>query len=126
MFKSIEYFERAIAIAPDYALAYSGLSEAYSYLIDLDIMPTKDASGKARTAAQKALSIDETLAEAHTSLGLALMEGDWDMAGGEREFRRALELKPSFAYGVHWLAPLLREFRGKLKKAARRCGRRPR
>ena len=104
MFKSIEYFERSIAIAPDYALAYGGLSEAYSYLIDMDIMPTRDAAGKARAAAQKALSIDETLAEAHTSLGLALMEGDWDMAGGQREFLRAVELKPTFAYGVHWLA----------------------
>ena len=107
LFKAINYFERAIAIAPDYALAYSGLSEAYSYLIDLDVAPVAEMTGKARTAAEKAISLDEGLAEAHTSLGLALMDGEWDMVAAEREFRRAVQLKPRFAYGVHWLGHFL-------------------
>ncbi len=107
LFKAINYFERAITIAPDYALAYSGLSEAYSYLIDLDVAPVAEMTGKARTAAEKAISLDESLAEAHTSLGLALMDGEWDMVAAEREFRRAVQLKPQFAYGVHWLGHFL-------------------
>ena len=102
IFKAIEYFEQAIALSPDYALAYSGLSEAYSYLIELDIVPTREFAPKARAAADKALALDETLAEAHTSLGLVKMDAEWDFAGAGRSFERALELRPRFAYGIHW------------------------
>ncbi len=113
LFKAIGYFEHAIALAPDYALAYSGLSEVYSYLIDLDIVPTREYAPKAKAAAEKAVALDESLAEAHTSLGLEKMDAEWDFAGAEKSFRRALQLKPRFAYGIHWYAHYL-ENRGRV------------
>ncbi len=107
IFKAIDYYQQAIARDPNYALAYSGLSEAYSYLIDLDAVPTREMAAKARAAAEKAIALDDTLAEAHTALGLMLMDAEWDMPGAEREFQRALELKPRFAYGIHWYGHFL-------------------
>jgi serine/threonine-protein kinase len=89
---SIGYFEQAVSIDPNYALAYSGLSRASHWL----------ASGgppeywpKSKDAATRALQIDETLAEAHAALGFILHRHDWDFAGAEREYKRALELNPS-------------------------------
>ena len=107
LFKAIAHFEQAIAIAPNYAMAYSGLSEAYSYLIDMDIAPTRELAPKARAAAEKALALDPTLAEAHTSLGLVKMDAEWDFPGAAESFQRAFQLKPSFAYGIHWYAHYL-------------------
>ncbi|MEO8099102.1 MAG: hypothetical protein ABI811_15470 [Acidobacteriota bacterium] len=102
--RAIAYFNQAIARSPDYALAYSGLSEVYSYQIDLDFAPTAEVASKARAAADRALVLDDALAEAHTSRGLVAVEADWDFARAEREFQRALQLKPGFAYGIHWYA----------------------
>ncbi|MBY0505909.1 MAG: hypothetical protein K2X03_18475 [Bryobacteraceae bacterium] len=107
LFQAIDYFQQAIALSPDYALAHSGLSEAYSYLIDMDVAPTRDLAPKARAAAVRALALDPSLAEAHTSLGLVQMDADWNFPGAAASFAKAIALKPRFAYGVHWQAHYL-------------------
>jgi serine/threonine-protein kinase len=100
--KGIEYFQEAIQKDPGYALAYSGLADSYDVLPFYSVMPPREAYPKAKTAASKALEIDETLAEAHTSLAYALWNYDWDWAGAERENKRSIELNPNYATGHHW------------------------
>jgi eukaryotic-like serine/threonine-protein kinase len=95
--KGIEYFQQAIEKDPSYALAYSGLADCYDLLPVFANVPPKDAFPKAKEAALKALQLDETLAEAHASLAWVKTRYDWDWSGGEREFRRAMELNPSYA-----------------------------
>ena len=92
--KSIEYFQQAIAKDPNYALAYAGLSDDYWLLAGLTILPPEEAVPKARAAAEKALELDDTLGEAHASRATILGMFDWDIAGAEIEFRRAIELNP--------------------------------
>jgi len=91
--KAIEYFNQSIELDPGYTLAYTGLADSY-YRLSNAYAPPKEALPKARTAAIKALEIDDTLAEAHASLGLIKMYHDWDWAGAEHHYRRALELDP--------------------------------
>ncbi len=93
--KSIDYFQQAIAKDPNYALAYAGLSDDYSLLAGLTILPPMEAVPKARAAAEKALELDDTLGEAHASRATILGMYDWDIAGAEKEFRRAIELNPN-------------------------------
>jgi len=90
--KAIELFQRAIAIDPNGALAYEGL--ALAYIASPDQAP-KTVMPKARAAALKAIDLDDSLAEAHASLGLIKLVFDWDWAGAEQELRRALELNPN-------------------------------
>lgn len=100
--KSIEYFEQAIEKDPDYAAAYAGLSDCYTILVGRHGLPTQEGLAKAKAAAKKALEIDETLAEAHTSLAHARLH-NWDWAEAEKEFRRGIELNPgnAFAHQVY-------------------------
>jgi TolB-like protein/DNA-binding winged helix-turn-helix (wHTH) protein/Flp pilus assembly protein TadD len=102
--KAIEYFQEAIARDSRYALAYSGLADAHcttasSY--NKRVAP-REAYGHARRAALRALELDAELSEAHASLGQVLVQFDWDWAGAEREFSRALELNPSNGVALHW------------------------
>jgi serine/threonine-protein kinase len=99
--KAIVYFEQAIAKDPTYAPAYAGLADAYSFVSYLWVSP--EARPKARSAAQKAVELDDTLPEAHASLANILFDQDWDLAGSERELRRALELNPNYATAHQWL-----------------------
>ena len=101
--KGIEYFDQAIAKDPNFALAYSGLSFCYLNQTDWVFAP-KDSVPKARQAVEKALSIDETLAEAHTMLAMILLQYDWNWSAAEREFRRAIELDPNYSVGRSFLA----------------------
>jgi TolB-like protein/Tfp pilus assembly protein PilF len=101
--RAIEYFRHAIQEDPLYALAYAGLSDSYYRLSNL-YLPTTEAMPKAKLAAQRALEIDETLAEAHAALGLVLMFYDWDWAGAKRECSRAIELNPGCAIAHQRLA----------------------
>lgn len=94
--KSIECFEQAIKIDGNYALAYAGLADAYAILNFYSALQMPDAYSKARAAAEKALSLDNTLAEAHTVLAYVKEQYDWDWAGAEKEFKRALELNPNY------------------------------
>ena len=94
--KSIEYFQQAVNKDPAYALAYSGLADSYSLLGNFGFVPPKEAFPRAKEAALKALEIDDTLAEAHTSLGITMMYYDWDWSGAEKEFQRAIALNPGY------------------------------
>jgi TolB-like protein/DNA-binding winged helix-turn-helix (wHTH) protein/Tfp pilus assembly protein PilF len=96
--KGIEYFQQAIEKDPGNALAYAGVAHCYAYLGGgFGHLPTKEASSKARAAALRALEIDDTLAEAHSSLAVIRWQHDWDWSSAEREFKRAVELNPNSA-----------------------------
>jgi TolB-like protein/Flp pilus assembly protein TadD len=107
--KSIEYYNQAIEKDPNFALAYAALADAYALLPGHSIASPQDAYPKAKAAALKALELDETLAEAHTSLALLLDVSDFDLPASCREFQRAIELNPNYATAHHWLGngPLL-------------------
>jgi len=100
--KSIDYFNQAIAKDAGYALAYAGLADAYALLSVYAVAPPGDAFPKAKAAAQKALELDNTLAEAHTSLAETLAIYDFDFARAIAEFKRAIELNPNYATAHHW------------------------
>ncbi|MFN2621213.1 MAG: tetratricopeptide repeat protein [Chthoniobacterales bacterium] len=97
--KSIDYFEQAIAIDPNYALGYAGVADAYVFLPGYSAGDPQTSYPKAMTAAKKALELDDTLAEAHTTLALALWYYDYDFSQANREFQRAIELNPNYATG---------------------------
>jgi serine/threonine-protein kinase len=101
---AIEYFLRAIEKDPSYALAYVGLAD--SYLLS-ELLPARERYPKAKAAALQALEIDETLGEAHVSLAAIKNWYDWDWAGAEIEFRRAIELSPNYPTAHHWYGELL-------------------
>jgi serine/threonine protein kinase/tetratricopeptide (TPR) repeat protein len=101
--KAIEYFERAIEIDPNYALAYAGIADSYILFGGWPGL----ALPKAKEAALKALEIDSMLTEAHASLGMLKCKYDFDWKGSEKEFRRAIELNPNYATAHHWYAYLL-------------------
>ena len=105
--KGLEYFQQAITLDPNYAVAYAGVADSYVVLGAHGHLPVKEAFPKARAAAMRALELDETLAEAHTSLGTVRTFYDWDWPGSEREFRRALELNPNYPTGHHWFSHYL-------------------
>ncbi|HET7228236.1 MAG TPA: tetratricopeptide repeat protein [Chthoniobacterales bacterium] len=97
--KSIDYFQQAIAIDPNYALGYAGVADAYVFLPGYTAGSPQDCYPKAKAAAKKALELDDTLAEAHTTLALATWYYDFDFAQANREFQRAIELNPNYATG---------------------------
>ncbi|HEV2522893.1 MAG TPA: protein kinase, partial [Candidatus Acidoferrales bacterium] len=100
--RAIEYFQQAIAKDHTYAPAYAGLADCYSFLPQFAFILPKEAYPKAKEAALKALEIDDTLAEAHTSLALVKAHQDWDWPGSEREFQRAIALNPDYAIAHLW------------------------
>ena len=105
--KAIEYFQQAIAKDPNYALGYAGLSDGYGQLGYYASDPAPAALNKAREAALRALSLDNNLAEGHSALGFVLTTADFDYAGGEREYRRAIELDPTYELAHHNLGVML-------------------
>ena len=117
LLKAIKYFERAIGLDPNYALAHAGISDCYSVLGDHGYLPYSEAFAGSRRYAAKAVELDDSSAEAHTSLASSLVT-NWDWDGSEREFRRALELNPNYATAHHWYGLLLMK-KGKLDEALR-------
>ena len=101
--RAIEYFGDAIERDPNYALSYAGLADAYA-LLGVFHLPPKEAFPKAREAALNALRIDETLGEAHAALGHIKVQYEYDWAGAEREYHRAIELNPNYANAHHFYA----------------------
>ncbi|HJR17080.1 MAG TPA: protein kinase [Gemmatimonadales bacterium] len=102
--EGIRYFEEAIAEDPRYALAYSGLADSYALDLDYRGAPVAEGMERAKTQARKAIELDESLAEAHTSLGWVTFIYDWDWIAAEREFRRAIELNPRYSTARQWYA----------------------
>jgi TolB-like protein/Tfp pilus assembly protein PilF/tRNA A-37 threonylcarbamoyl transferase component Bud32 len=105
--KSISYFSQAVAKEPSFALAYAGLADSYGMLTDYHAAPARETYVPARTAALRALAIDDELAEAHTSVAYLKQFYEWDPAGAETEFKRALELDPGYATAHQWYAEYL-------------------
>jgi tetratricopeptide (TPR) repeat protein len=103
---ALAYFNQAVDQDPKYAQAYSGLADTYAWLGDWQYaaMTPKEALPKAKAAAIKALELDSTLGEAHSSLAFVLDGFDWDLDASGKEFRRAIDLNPSYATAHHWFA----------------------
>ena len=100
--QGIQYFQQAIALDPNYALAYAGLADSYALLDDWGQTPPRDSFPKARAAAEKAIALDDSLAEAHVSLAMVRVSYDWDWTGAEQEFKRAIQLNPNYATAHQW------------------------
>ena len=106
--KAIEYFQQAVEIDPVHAPAYAGLADSYNMLAAESILPPKEAYAMAKAAAVKALEIDDTLGEAHVSLASIMENYDWNWAGAEREYQRAIKLNPGYPTAHEWYASFLR------------------
>ena len=114
--KAVDYFQQAIKLDPEFALAYVGISQTYSTMTSYSYISAKDGFSQAKTAAQKALEIDSSLADAHAALAMTSAI-DWKWSEAEREFKRALELNPNVAYihyqyGLSYLVPMKRTDEG--------------
>ena len=107
LLQGIEYFRKAIEVDQSYAPAYAGLADCYNMLVVYGINQPKEAFPKAKEAATKALSIDDTLAEAHTSLAFIKHRWDWGRADAEREFQLAIRYKPTYAPAHQWYSSYL-------------------
>jgi len=105
--KALEYFQLAIDIEPNYAVAYAGLSGGYFLLWAYGFLSHDETLPKAKQAAEKALEIDNTLSEAHVALGLTYAHYYWDFSTAEHEFKRAIELNPNNADAHHNYSYLL-------------------
>jgi serine/threonine-protein kinase len=105
--KALEFFQRAIERDPRYAEAHAGLADTYTLMADYGLLSPGNAYPRARAAALSALELDETLAEAHTSLAGVLEDYDWDWLNAERQYRRAIELNPNYATAHQWFGTLL-------------------
>ena len=105
--KAVRYFEESIQSDPDFARAFTGMADCYLILADYGWMVPAKAGELARANALKALDLDASLAEAHASLGLVLVNHEWDFEGGERELKRAIELNPNYAQAYHWFGVLM-------------------
>jgi TolB-like protein/Flp pilus assembly protein TadD len=102
--KSIEYFNQALGKDPGYALAYAGLADSYSLLEAYGAAAPADSFPQAKAAAKKALELDDTLAEAHTSLAYVLENYDFDFEQSVKEYERAIQLNSNYANAHHWYA----------------------
>ena len=103
-YKAIEYFRQAVEKDPSYALAYAGLADCYVLLGWNSYLPPKEAFPKGKAAAKTALQLDQDLAEAHTALAALLWLHDWQWEEAQTEFKRSLELGPTYATANHWYA----------------------
>jgi TolB-like protein len=106
-YKALDQFNQAVAKDPNYAQAYTGLADGYVLLLDRSIISHDEASPKIRSAAQLAIELDPTLAEPHAALAVLKEQADWDWAGAEAEFRKAIGLNPNDVLSHHWYANLL-------------------
>lgn len=105
--KAVEYYNQAVALDPKYALAYAGLADSYALLSTFGFMPPTEGVPKAREFANRALSLDDSMAEPHTTLAYVTVSYDYDFAAAEREFKRAIELNPNYATANQWYGELL-------------------
>jgi tetratricopeptide (TPR) repeat protein len=104
---ALDYFMQAVVQDPNYADAYVGLANCYNLMREYTMMPSGEAYTRALAAARKAVELDDQSSEAHASLAFVSFFGMWDVAAGEREFRRAVELNPGDPVPHHWWANAL-------------------
>jgi TolB-like protein/DNA-binding winged helix-turn-helix (wHTH) protein/Tfp pilus assembly protein PilF len=114
--QAADYFQRSIAIDPSYARAYAGLADTYALMSSWSFVPQSEAIPKARAAALRALQLDDSLAEAHTSLALIAENYDYDWQTAEKEYRRAIQLDPQYATAHQWYAECL-SFQGRFPES---------
>ena len=100
--KGRDYFQRAIAKDPKYALAHAGVAESFIEELNCCGLPVQEAFTKAKESAIKALALDPSLAEAHTWLAIVKLQYDWDWSGAEDEFKQAIALNPNYAKARAW------------------------
>jgi serine/threonine-protein kinase len=115
--KAIDYFEQSIENDPNNALAYAGLADAYGLQTTLSDTLPQESFPKTKAAARRALELDETLAEAHTSLAAALFHYDRNFPESEREFQRAIELNANYATAHHWYGAIYLAKMGRFDEA---------
>ncbi|CAN5879389.1 serine/threonine-protein kinase [soil metagenome] len=116
--EAVRYLEQAVARDSGFARAWAGLADAYILSVPYAGAPREDTWPKARAAATRALALDGTLAEAHTSLAYGTMIYEWDWPAAEASFRRAIAANPNYATGHHWYADFLAG-RGRLEESLR-------
>jgi serine/threonine protein kinase/TolB-like protein/Tfp pilus assembly protein PilF len=116
LYKALDQFNQAVAKDPNYAQAYIGLADAYVLLFDRGWMSNVEASSKIRSAAQQAIELDPTLAEPHDDLAVLKEEAEWDWAGAEAEYRKAIALNPNYATSHHWYSTMLQN-QGRFQEA---------
>lgn len=105
--RAVGWFQQAVDADPNYAQAYAGLADSYALMSTYGYAPAKEYMPKARNAAVRALQINDSLAEAHTSLAVIAQNFDWDWQTAEKEYRRAIELNPNYATAHEWYAECL-------------------
>jgi tetratricopeptide (TPR) repeat protein len=100
--KAIDSFQQAIQQDPSFALAYVGLADCYGLLSNWGFVPPRDGYTKAQSAVTRALTLDNELAEAHTTLAFISVNYSWDFSLAEKEYKKAIELNPNYATAHHW------------------------
>jgi serine/threonine-protein kinase len=105
--ESIDFFQQALSLDPRYALAYAGLADSYALLASSSVLPAREVGARMKEAAAKALDLDNSLAEAHTSYAWAKVLSGWDWMGAEPEFKRAIELNSSYPAAHYWYGEYL-------------------
>jgi tetratricopeptide (TPR) repeat protein len=105
--RAVGYFNQAVARDPNYAPAYVGLANCYILLREFAAMPSEEAFPQALLAARKAVELDDSSAEAHNALAMVTFYWNWEAKEAEQEFRRAIELDPSYVTAHHWYATFL-------------------
>jgi len=116
LYKALDQFNQAVAKDPNYAQAYTGLADAYSILLDRGWVSSDEASPKIRSAAQRAIELDPMLADAHAALAGVTEQTDWNWAGAEAEYRKAIGLNPNDATSHHFYSTMLENL-GRFKEA---------
>jgi len=104
--KASKLFEKAVALDPEYALAYAGIADFYTWATIFGLFPPTESSPKVFTAASRAIEIDPTLAEGYAAIGL-YHSNQWNWAEGEKNYRRALEINPHYSLAHEWLSAML-------------------
>jgi tetratricopeptide (TPR) repeat protein len=105
--RALDYFMQAVVHDPNYSQAYVGIADSYNLMREYTLMPSSEAYPRALAAAKKAVELDGQSSEAHASLAFVSFFGMWDVATGEREFRRAIDINPNLATPHHWYANAL-------------------
>jgi serine/threonine-protein kinase len=122
MEKAIDHFRQAIDVDPEYALAYSGLADAYSVLGTFGFKAPKEIFPLAKAMAEKAIEVNAELAEVHTSMGIIALAYDYDLAAAETKLKRAIELNPGYSLAHQWLSYFL-TVAGRMEDACTQIGR---